>query len=96
MPGPADENLAAAGTVRVSRVAVDIALVDVMKARIKGDSPRGMERLGGRAGLVAQLEVGMKRREVKRHIGAEMFQNPVGEMPDFARVIVQAWESGDW
>ena len=89
MPGAANKNLAAAGTIRVGRVAVDIAFVDVMKSRIESNSPRGVERLRGRPGLVSQLEVGMKRREVQRHIRAEMLQNPVGELPDFARVIVQ-------
>ena len=89
VPGAPNKNSAAAGTIRVRRFAVDIALVDVMQPRIESNSPRGVERFRRRPGLVLQLEVGMKRGEMQWNIRAEMFEHPFGKPPNFARIIVQ-------
>ena len=50
---------------------------------------RAMQRLrrGGR--LVVQLEVGMKRGEVQRHIVAQILQHPVAQLFEFRVAVVQ-------
>ena len=84
--------MAAAGAGRVGRVGMDVAFVNVVKAGIESDAPRGVQRFRRGVRLIAQLEIGMKCREMDWDVGAEMLQNPIGELANFARVIVQ---SGD-
>ena len=51
-----------------------------------------MQRLGRSSGLIDQLEIGMKRGEVQRHIVAQVLEDPVRELPEFFLLVV---ESGD-
>ncbi len=48
-----------------------------------------MQGFRRRPRLILQLEVRMKRREVQRHIGTEIFQYPLRQLTRFGRRIVQ-------
>ena len=90
VPRPANQNLAAAGTVRVRSVAVNIAFVNIVQSGFERDFPRGVKRFRRSARLVAQLEIRMKCGEMQRNIRTEMLQNPIGKLTNFTRVIVQS------
>ena len=89
MPGSADQERLTLRAVRMCAIAVDISLVNVMESHRARDLAGAMQRFGRRARLVLQFEIGMKRREVQRHIGAEMLQNPFRQFARLRRIIVQ-------
>jgi len=89
VPGAFDEKLAAFRTQRVSAIAENISFVDVMQSRVQSNFARAMQRFGRRPRFVAQFEVGMKRGEVQRHVGAKIRKNPVGELARFRFVVVE-------
>src|SRR5262249_62190333 len=64
------EGLLAFGIVHVP----DVAVANAPRA---GDRARAAERRGRRSRAVHHLEIGMERREVQRHVRAEMFEKPV-------------------
>ena len=92
VPGTFDEKLAALRTACVRCIAKNISFVDVMQSNFASDLARAVQCFGRRARFVAQFEIGMKRGEVQRNVGAEMVQNPLGEIARFRFVVVQ---SGD-
>lgn len=92
MPGALNKKVVALGTVCARCAAENISFVDVMQANFASDLARAMQCFRRRARLVTQFEVGMKRGEVQRNVGAEMLQNPLGELARFRFVVVQ---SGD-
>src|SRR2546425_6518909 len=89
VPGSADQERLTLRAVRMCAIAVDISLVNVMESHRARDLAGAMQRFGRRARLVLQLEIGMKRREVQRHIGAEMIQDPLRQLARLRRIVVQ-------
>ena len=62
------EGLAARAISVLALAIMDVADVDVLEARCAGDVLGLPQGLGRRGGLVPHAEVGMKGREVQRHI----------------------------
>ena len=48
-----------------------------------------MQRLGRRARLILQLEIGMKGGEVQRNVRPKMFENPFREPARLAGIVVE-------
>ena len=89
MPGAANEQRAAGGAVRVGGFAENISLIDKVQAGFERNLAGAVERFRRSAGLIAQFEVRMERGEVQRDVGAEMVEDPVGEPPRLAGVVVE-------
>src|SRR6267142_4289127 len=89
VPRALDKQCAAAWTIGVRAIAVDIAFVYVMKAGISRDLPGAMQRFRGRFWFVAEREVGMEGGEVQRDVGAEVGEDPIGEFARLGGIIVQ-------
>src|SRR6267142_130468 len=89
VPRALDKQCAAAWTIGVRAVAVNVAFVYVMKAGIFRDLPGAVQRFRGRFWFVAKLEVGMEGGEVQRDVGAEMGEDPIGEFARLGGIIVQ-------
>lgn len=92
LPGAADEERLAGWAVGVGGVAVDVALVDEVQAGFESDGAGAVKSFGRGAGLVLKLEIGMKGGEVKRNVGAEIFEEPIAKAASLAGIVV---ESGD-
>src|ERR1700722_10892074 len=60
-----------------------------MQSRSKRNSACGVQRFGVSSWLILQFKVGMKCREMERHIRPEVLKDPFAEPADFAGVIVQ-------
>ncbi len=98
VPGAADEECVAGGTESVGGVGENVAFVDVVEANFASDGTGAVES-GGRSGrLVAELEIGMKCGEVERNVGAEMGEDPFGELASFGGIVVKGGnhEIGDF
>ena len=90
MPRTPDQQRAALGARSIRGIAINIPLVDVVQSGSFGDFARSMQRFGGRAWLVAQLEIGMERGEMQRNIRTEMFENPFGKRASLFRRVVES------
>src|SRR5215469_3200428 len=74
----------------IAAVAENISFVDVAEANFASDFARAVQSLRRSARLVLQFEIGMKRGEVQRNVGAEMLENPFGELLRFGLVVVES------
>src|SRR5690348_2323698 len=89
VPGALDQQRVAFGAASIATIADNISFVDVMQSNFAGDRARAMQSFRRRARLVLQFEIRMKRGEVQRNVGAEIFENPFGERARFVFVVVQ-------
>src|SRR5437867_11111842 len=91
VPVAHDERRAAAGAPRRLPVGVvDVADVDEAEAAGERDGAGADEGHGGRAHPVEHLEVGVEGREVERHVGAQVLEDPVALASDLVVAVVQA------
>ena len=86
---PLDQPLTAASAIGAgAQGVIDIADIDMLEpARARnviGANEGGVRRVR----LVAQLVVGVKRREVQRHVGSQMLEHPCGERPQLGLGVV--------
>src|SRR5712692_11758543 len=97
VPRALDEQSAAARATGVRAIAVNIALINVVQTDFASDLPGAVKRFRGRARLIAELEVGMKRGEVQRNVGPQMLQNPLRQLARLRGTVVQrgAHQVGD-
>jgi hypothetical protein len=89
VPGAADEEGVARGAVGVGGFGEDVAFVDEMEADLTGDFAGAMEGARRSGRLVAELEIGMEGGEVERNAGAEMREDPFGELASFGGIVVE-------
>src|SRR6516164_114803 len=89
VPRAHDENRAALGAVRIRGFRENIALVDIMQPDPPRNVPRSVQRFRRRRRLVLQLEVRMKRSEVKWNIRPEIFKDPFSQLARLGRIVVQ-------
>lgn len=89
MPGAADEEGVAGGAIGVGGFGEDVAFVDEVEANFAGNFARTMERVRRSGGLVAKLEIGMEGGEVEGDVGAEMREDPFGELAGFGGIVVE-------
>src|SRR5690242_17301719 len=87
VPRAADYERAAGRAAGVRAVAMDVPFIDVVQSHFAGDGAGGMQSFRGRPGLIAQLEVRMKRREVQWDVRSEMRENPFGKGPRLGRCV---------
>jgi hypothetical protein len=98
VPGAADQEFVAVRAVRVGGVGVDVAFVDEVEAHFAGDLAGAMKSFGRSGRFVLELEVRVERSEMERNIGAEIGEDPVGELAGLGGVVVQGrnHEIGDF
>src|SRR5579863_5951839 len=70
VPGPANKQGLTPGAICVCSVAIDISLVDIMQTSLQGYFARPMQSLRRGSRFILQFEVGMKRSEMQRDVGA--------------------------
>ena len=91
VPITLNQQLAAAGTPRAAAFAiVHVSSVNVMQPFWARDLASMRERGWRRVRLVSHFEIGMKRREMPRHIRAQIFREPVGRAINLVVVVVLA------
>src|SRR5260370_36553003 len=88
VPGAADQQCAAVGATGVRAIAVNVSFVYVMQACIFRDLPGAVQRFRRSSRFVAELEVGMEGGEVQRDVGAEVGEDPIGELARLGGIIV--------
>ena len=71
------------------RIGVDVSFIDIMQSGFERDGARGVQCFGRRTRLVLQLEVGMERGEVQRHVRAQIFKDPVSQLAEFVGAVIQ-------
>ena len=96
VPGTLHQQRLARGARSMRPIAIDIAFVDVVQARFERNGARRVQSFRRSARLIPQLEIGMERGEMQRHVRAQMFQDPFGQAADLAGRRRSAWESSDW
>jgi len=89
VPRTADEQLAAGRAGGVGSFREDVPLVDEVKAGVESDAAGAVESFGWSGGLVLEFEVGMEGGEVERDVGAEIFDDPIGELASLGGIVVQ-------
>ena len=89
VPGAADEQGVAGGAVGVGGFGEDVAFVDEVEADFAGDFAGAVERAWRSGRLVTELEIGMEGGEVEGDIGAEIGEDPFGELASFVAVVVE-------
>ena len=89
VPGAADEEGVAGGAIGVGSFGEDVAFVDEVKADFAGDFAGTVERVRRSRGFIAELEIGMEGGEVERNAGAEMREDPFGELAGFGGIVVE-------
>jgi hypothetical protein len=88
---PRDQPRAATGAESAGAdVVAQVADVDVCEAVAKRDAARTLQGRKRRGGVVQQTEVGVKRREVQWHIGAQVGEDPAGHLLELAVAVVFA------
>lgn len=90
VPGAAEEQGVARGTKGVGGVRENVAFVDVVQADFASDGTGAMEGGGRSSRLVAKFEIGMESGEVERDVGAEMREDPFGELASFCGIVVES------
>jgi len=91
IPVALDDQLAAVRAVgALVRLVVDVADVDVLQPLVPGRDVGPQERLVGRRRHVEHAEVGVERREVQRHLIADVPEDPAAHPADILRVVVVA------
>jgi len=89
VPGAANQEGVALGAVGVGGFGEDVAFVDEVKADFAGDFTGTVKRVRRSRRLVAELEIGMEGGEVERNVGAEMREDPLGELASFVGIVVK-------
>ncbi len=89
VPGAADQEGIAVGAIGVGGFGEDVAFVDEVEADFTGDFAGTMESARRSRRLVAELEIGMEGGEMERDVGAEMREDPFGELAGFGRIVVE-------
>jgi len=89
VPGAADEESVARGAIGVGGFGEDVAFVDEVEADFTGDFAGAMESARGSGRHVAKLEIGMEGGEVERDVGAEMREDPFGELAGLVGIVVE-------
>jgi hypothetical protein len=88
VPAAADQEFVAVRAVRVGGVGVDVAFVDEVEADFAGNLAGAMKSFGRSGRFVLELEVRVERSEMERNIGAEIGEDPVGELAGLGGVVV--------
>jgi len=89
VPGAADEEGVAVGAIGVSSFGEDVAFVDEVEADFTSNFAGAVKSARGSGRLVAELEIGMEGREVERNAGAEIGEDPFGELASFDGIVVE-------
>jgi hypothetical protein len=89
VPGAANQHGVALRAGGVRAVAEDIAFIDVMQAGFERDFAGAVQSFRRSGRLVHELEIGMERGEVQRHIRAEMREDPFGELAGFGGIVIE-------
>src|SRR6267154_3754498 len=88
VPRTSDKQSATVGATGVRAITVNVAFVYVMEAGIFRDLSGAVQRFRGCCWFVAKLEVGMEGGEVQRDVGAEMDEDPIGELARLGGIII--------
>src|SRR5208337_3322166 len=89
VPGAANEEGVAVGAISAGGFGEDVAFVDEVEADFTGDFAGAMESAWGSGRDIAELEIRMEGGEVERDVGAEMRENPFGELAGFDGIVVE-------
>ena len=92
VPGALDEPFAAALAItRLTFLVLDVARVNVPKAKRQGQRSRGNQRARRRAGDIPHTVVGMKSAQVQGDFRTEVVQDPVAESLELLWGVVVTW-----
>src|SRR5271157_5130870 len=89
VPGATDQEGIAGGAIGVGGFGENVAFVDEVEADFASDFASAVKSARRSGGLVAELEIGMEGGEVERDAGAEMREDPLGELASFGGIVVE-------
>ena len=92
VPIALDEQLTATGTPRAAAFAImNVSGINIVQPFRVRDLSRASQRRGWRVRFVEHFEIGMERSEMPRHIGPEIFREPLSRVMQLRVAVVLAW-----